>query len=168
MLYDQRDKRWADLKYETLFITKKLKRFIFSELTINLQGVGPGILTLSPVPYEEILKFFFANTECVSIDRFMLLEQTTAMLSLTILKKILEKINLQKCLQREVFIKFFSWVISDDIIQYVSRSYISGSTFVLFYHSRDSMKNIFLLINWSDIATNNIAQSPLLTTKALK
>ena len=37
----------------------------------------------------------------------MLLEQTTAMLSLTILKKILEKINLQKCLQREVFIKFF-------------------------------------------------------------
>ena len=107
MLYDQRDKRWADLKYETLFITKKLKRFIFSELAINLQGVGPGILTLSPVPYEEILKFFFANTECVSIDRFMLLEQTTAMLSLTILKKILEKINLQKCLQREVFIKFF-------------------------------------------------------------
>ena len=53
----------------------------------NLQGVGPGILTLSPVPYEEILKFFFDNTECVSIDLFMLLEQTTAMLSLTILKK---------------------------------------------------------------------------------
>ena len=52
--------------------------FVPNEYTFGSLADLPGILTRSPVPKDFVGNFFLFKTECASIDRFILLEQTTA------------------------------------------------------------------------------------------
>ena len=52
--------------------------FVPNEYTFGSLADLPGILTRSPVPKDFVGNCFFFKTECASIDRFILLEQTTA------------------------------------------------------------------------------------------
>jgi hypothetical protein len=47
----------------------------------------PGIFICVPVPKLETENSFFARTACASIDRFMLLEHTTAIFIFIVISK---------------------------------------------------------------------------------